>query len=222
MTTKINKPTASTAQNIAKLLAIGTLATGAVAAFSAAPAGAVALNTGNLTISDGTSDFYASGNPNSYTVTFNPFNAAFSTGVTGSFANFFSNAGAPTITPSTGVFNRVGLTDTYSLASPLNFNFQNGVRIAFDTATFLRTFNNANGVGFINQTATARVINGNDSVNLQVATFNFSDGNSVGGGGYNFTVAPVAVPEPFTIIGTMLGGAAALRMRKRLKAENKL
>jgi Nidogen-like len=31
-----------------------------------------------------------------------------------------------------------------------------------------------------------------------------------------------AVPEPFTIVGTMLGGAAALRMRKRLKATNKL
>jgi hypothetical protein len=31
-----------------------------------------------------------------------------------------------------------------------------------------------------------------------------------------------AVPEPFTIVGTMLGGAAALRMRKRLKVTNKL
>jgi hypothetical protein len=30
------------------------------------------------------------------------------------------------------------------------------------------------------------------------------------------------VPEPFTIVGTMLGGAAALKMRKRLKATNKL
>jgi hypothetical protein len=31
-----------------------------------------------------------------------------------------------------------------------------------------------------------------------------------------------AVPEPFTIVGTMIGGAAALRMRKRLKVTNKL
>jgi hypothetical protein len=31
-----------------------------------------------------------------------------------------------------------------------------------------------------------------------------------------------AVPEPFTIVGTMIGGAAALRIRKRLKATNKL
>jgi hypothetical protein len=37
----------------------------------------------------------------------------------------------------------------------------------------------------------------------------------------NLSVA-AAVPEPFTIVGTLLGGAAALRMRKRLKATNKL
>jgi hypothetical protein len=31
-----------------------------------------------------------------------------------------------------------------------------------------------------------------------------------------------AVPEPFTIVGTLVGGTAALRMRKKLKATNKL
>ncbi len=33
---------------------------------------------------------------------------------------------------------------------------------------------------------------------------------------------PTSVPEPFTIVGTLMGGAAALRMRKRLKVTNKL
>jgi sugar lactone lactonase YvrE len=33
---------------------------------------------------------------------------------------------------------------------------------------------------------------------------------------------PTAVPEPFTVIGTLIGGAAAFRMRKRLKVTNKL
>ncbi|WP_396134336.1 PEP-CTERM sorting domain-containing protein [Chamaesiphon sp. VAR_48_metabat_135_sub] len=28
---------------------------------------------------------------------------------------------------------------------------------------------------------------------------------------------PTSVPEPFTIIGTIVGGSAALRMRKKLK-----
>jgi hypothetical protein len=33
---------------------------------------------------------------------------------------------------------------------------------------------------------------------------------------------PTSVPEPFTIVGTLIGGAAALKMKKRLKATNKL
>ncbi len=33
---------------------------------------------------------------------------------------------------------------------------------------------------------------------------------------------PQAVPEPFSILGTLFGGAAALKMRKRFKANNKL
>jgi hypothetical protein len=31
-----------------------------------------------------------------------------------------------------------------------------------------------------------------------------------------------AVPEPFTIIGTLIGGTAAVRMRKKLKATTKI
>ena len=33
---------------------------------------------------------------------------------------------------------------------------------------------------------------------------------------------PTAVPEPLTIVGSVLGGAAAFKMRKRLKVDNKL
>ena len=32
---------------------------------------------------------------------------------------------------------------------------------------------------------------------------------------------PQSVPEPFTIIGTLVGGTAAIRMRKKLKLANK-
>jgi hypothetical protein len=42
----------------------------------------------------------------------------------------------------------------------------------------------------------------------------------------NFTTTSVAnatsVPEPFTIVGTLVGGTAALRMRKKIKATNKM
>jgi hypothetical protein len=36
------------------------------------------------------------------------------------------------------------------------------------------------------------------------------------------SAASTAVPEPFTIVGTLIGGTAALRLRKRLKSNNKL
>jgi hypothetical protein len=34
-------------------------------------------------------------------------------------------------------------------------------------------------------------------------------------------VATASVPEPFTVIGTLVGGTAALRMRKKLKSASK-
>jgi hypothetical protein len=37
----------------------------------------------------------------------------------------------------------------------------------------------------------------------------------------NVVVSPTSVPEPFTIIGTLVGSTAALRMRKKLKLANK-
>jgi hypothetical protein len=37
----------------------------------------------------------------------------------------------------------------------------------------------------------------------------------------NVVVDVAAVPEPFTIVGSLVGGTAALRMRKKLKSSNK-
>jgi hypothetical protein len=39
------------------------------------------------------------------------------------------------------------------------------------------------------------------------------------GGSYNATAAAQSVPEPFTIVGTLVGGTAAIRMRKKLKLD---
>jgi hypothetical protein len=33
--------------------------------------------------------------------------------------------------------------------------------------------------------------------------------------------ASTAVPEPFTVVGTLIGGATAIRMRKKLKSADK-
>lgn len=38
----------------------------------------------------------------------------------------------------------------------------------------------------------------------------------------NATLPSTAVPEPFTVVGTLIGGAAAFRIKKRLKNTNKM
>jgi hypothetical protein len=45
--------------------------------------------------------------------------------------------------------------------------------------------------------------------------------NTISGAGNITAVASTSVPEPFTIIGTLVGGTAAMRMRKKLKFVNK-
>ena len=58
----------------------------------------------------------------------------------------------------------------------------------------------------------------------RIISIGLRDGIITGGGGAGggIVTGSTAVPEPFKIVGTMLGGAAALRMRKRLKATNKV
>jgi hypothetical protein len=41
-------------------------------------------------------------------------------------------------------------------------------------------------------------------------------------GNFSGTSPTTAVPEPFTIVGTLIGGTAALRMRKKLKSNDKV
>jgi hypothetical protein len=50
----------------------------------------------------------------------------------------------------------------------------------------------------------------------------FDSGVFLQGGSLTVTPPSTAVPEPFTIVGTLIGATAAYRTRKRLKATNKL
>jgi hypothetical protein len=58
-------------------------------------------------------------------------------------------------------------------------------------------------------------------------TFRIPDAEAISGTGVNLSGlnfsgnVTTAVPEPFTIIGTLVGGTAAFRLRKKLKAANK-
>ena len=77
-------------------------------------------------------------------------------------------------------------------------------------------------------------MNGADSTPLSLTSFNFAVDNLDSSnllnpspdGSYSLvaSVAPptTAVPEPFTIIGTIVGGTAAIRTRKKLKAAAKV
>jgi hypothetical protein len=213
--------------NSIKVAAASTLAIGAAALAPAAPAGAVLLSTGQLAFSDGTSDFYAAGSPSSYTVNFNPGSLAFVNSATGAFSTSFTQFATAGVTPnSPATFNLVS-GSTYSLGSALNFNFNNGINVSINSgSTFSRTMNDAvNGVGFSNQSVTGQVTNADGTVNLQALSFTFNDNPNPGGGGYSITLSPTsgttAVPEPFTVIGSIVGGTAAFRMRKKLANLNK-
>ena len=66
---------------------------------------------------------------------------------------------------------------------------------------------------------------------IPTTTIDPSTGLPLGSGYFNYAINRVsfstsasaqAVPEPFSILGTLFGSAAALKMRKRFKANNKL
>jgi hypothetical protein len=66
---------------------------------------------------------------------------------------------------------------------------------------------------------------GIDEGSALISSFRLSGSYLLAAGTANGGIPPVqppqSVPEPFTIIGTLIGSAAAYGMRKRLKAENK-
>ena len=96
----------------------------------------------------------------------------------------------------------VGFSDVYGLA------FENGSLYGYTATGQQLTINPSSGVGtFSLNVAGTTAANPSSTVNI----FGSASPNSASG-------ASTAVPEPFTIVGTLIGGGAALRMRKKLKA----
>ncbi len=150
---------------------------------------------------------------------------------------------ARTIAPSVGNFSytsvvpaATGGTFTATLLNALNYNFGStigsvnlgigstftGFYIAPTPAipslasghSFLN-FNTGN-VSFLSGTSTT---GGAQTTPLLLTSFNFDVDNATGGSSNgSYSIVASAVPEPFTIIGTLVGGTAALRMRKKLIA----
>jgi hypothetical protein len=60
-----------------------------------------------------------------------------------------------------------------------------------------------------------------DNLLTPITSFQLSGSRIAATGNATGSYPSASVPEPFTIIGTLVGGTAALRLRKKLKASNK-
>jgi hypothetical protein len=238
--------------NSKHLLAISGLAIGIVTGIYAAPARAVIIAPGSiLAFNDGAANTAGTISPatmgNSFTGTFNGTNAAIlSNATTGTFNTLFSPLGAKPVNVTSSIFNRVGLSTTviggidYSNTSPLVFDFGAPGTLTVPIGAFFLADPNVGGAGnttFQIYTSASAIgapdffgtfLNGADSTQVQLNDFRFvltNAGSPTATGSYSLvaTALPAAaVPEPFTIIGTLVGGTAALRMRKKLiRAVNK-
>ena len=217
-----------------QLLAISGLAIGVVASISAAPAQAVLLNNGQLAFSGGTADFFSDVNPgnrDTFSVNFSPSSLAFVDrgGATGDFSSAFPVTPLLyTLSPSTGNFTYVASnvpnTFDYRLTNNLPFSFTNGVSLNIASGSIFRGAFNAidRGVNFgILNSVGSFVSNADGPVPIEGLSFGFGEIPNSGVGGYHVSASPTAVPEPFTIIGTIIGGTAAFRMRKKLSSAAK-
>jgi hypothetical protein len=207
--------------NTLKIAAISTLAIGATATISAAPAGAVFLTSGQLAINDGALNTTGT-IPGPFTSTFNGTNAAIVSTATGSFAPLLLPLGAKTVTLDTVGFVLSGAN--YASTDSLVFNFGAAGQLTIASGSlFSNTPALAPNRSNFNYLGTAATFtNGADVSNLIVTSFNFDVDNLANTNPLNtspngsYSLVATAVPEPFTIIGTIIGGTAAFRMRKKL------
>jgi hypothetical protein len=222
--------------NSKHLLAISGLAIGIATAISAAPAGAVSFNGGQLNFTGLTSDFYTQLNSTAvggnFTIGFNPgssqsaiiSNTLTVPSGTNTAASLTPGTFQPiSVIPSSGTFTRTSI-NSLTLQNSVSFAFTDGTTVNIGANNiFSIDSNNSGGVniGFANGQGTGTIFNGADGATAQVLTFNLTDGATTGGGNYGIVAGPInptAIPEPFTIIGTLVGGTVALRMRKKLIA----
>jgi hypothetical protein len=226
-------------KNSIKVAAASSIAIGVAAMIPAAPAGAVAITTGALGFNITENDFRGLSTTAPFQINFNPSGFSSVTGASGQFSSFFptvfptgSNYG---IAPSAGIFTYNGAGTTYRLTNDLNFAFTNGVTVrvgsgsTFDfTQTSAQSATNPFGSYNANilNSLNSSIINGADSVAITGQgslgfVFQATGGTGNGGVGVTALSTSTSVPEPFTIIGTIVGGTAAFRMRKKLADINK-
>ncbi len=159
-----------------------------------------------------------------------------------------TSTGAKFITSNPVVFKQVGFSATifrgidYVPTTALTFDFGSAGTLTVPADTrFLVTSATSAGTGsrssfniYTTPSFGGTFTNDGKITNLDITSFSFDVDNfdntnitnpslpgfnpSPNGSFSLVATVPTAVPEPFTIIGTMLGGTAAMRMRKKLAA----
>jgi hypothetical protein len=216
-----------------KLMTIATIA-GTASISIASQAEAITLNFEGLQDNERIENFY-NGGTGSQNSTGTNFGVVFTSGATGQIQGVggpqsFTNPPSPsTVMFTTGNNNYLNVADgfisTFSLAYGNSSN---------QTAT-IRIFDGLNGTG--NELTFGTLLQNNPS--NTISTFNLLNlgfvgtarsvlfdvtANNVAFDDINLTLAntPTAVPEPLTIFGTIIGGTAAFRIKKKLKATSKV
>jgi hypothetical protein len=226
-----------------QLLAVGSIAMGVTATISAAPAQAASLAGGSFNFGGAVSDFYfAPGSaPTTFDATFNVGGAQ--TNVTQSttpFNTVVAPVGTYTYASTTPVtFSKLGgsVVGTngylssffYEMLNPLVFTLANNTTFTIGAGSTFQVgytndgtaARNLQGINFSLLDNTSYYTNNGDVTNTDGAAFTFSDASNNNNGSNGTYSAPTTtanqpVPEPFTIIGTLVGGTAAFRMRKKL------
>ncbi len=216
--------------NFTQLLTAGSLAIGVVAGISAAPAQAVSLANGDITYSHGISTFFNDVNPvpgQNDTININFGSTTTVSTANGSLSPYFTPATTTSFTTApTAIFDYVSGTNafyTYTLRNDIDFGFVNGVNVVIGAGTVFTGNKSSTAVSFSTiDESKSYFKNGTDNTPLTGLSFGFNDIKGSGNGTYGITASSAAesataIPEPFTMIGTLVGGTAALRMRKKLK-----
>jgi hypothetical protein len=221
-------------KNSFKIAAASSLALSAAVMIPAAPAQAISFTGGELDFGVFTSAFGSSINPSVATnfvdVTFNPSGTTSIFRADGSFSPTFTagttiGSNSPTVRFSNTGSNIYRLNQdlviNFNAATPTSFTLgQNSTFVEteiFDSMTGLRT-----GAGLqLASPASAFFTNGGINTPIPTVAFSLTDTGLPSGGLYITQTSPTSVPEPFTVIGSIVGGTAAFRMRKKLANINK-
>ena len=171
---------------------------------------------------------------NEFTATFNNKNVVIVGTALGDFSTLFPNPTSPVTSSSVGL--RYDSGSNYKTTGELVFDFgTSGTLSIASGSTFLNTPQGVSHSNFAYQGTTASFVNNFNTTIIPITSFNFdvdniassNPANTSPNGSYSLVTSIIgappstAVPEPFTIIGTLVGGTAAVRMRKKLAATQK-